>query len=362
VLSTDRCFLPVVKFGQVCSVNPLLVPKRYRDEFSTLQSDLPPVDISEIRAIIEQDLGPIADVFASFDEKSCGAASIGQAHIARLKTGEEVVVKVQYPDAAEMFTADTQCLRTLTRLYKEEQLGTFEEFAKQLATELDYESEVHHLEEIYQHVMPTYSDRVVVPTVYKHLCTPRLITMQYLAGPKLEQEVRRQMRAVGLEIDEGASIKDWLGTIGAAQKGLRAAGVGVDATDGAGAAAAAGGGGPESESDVVAHSTAAGSGNGGSSYGWLVRPALRAIGTDNALWLGGLAARARVRWQRGLWSGGAAGDADGAGASSSGSNGAAAAPAMNHKELRSMLSGLLQVHGHEIFSVGRFNVDPHPGT
>lgn len=66
-----------IKFGQVCSVRPELVPAAYREKFKTLQSDVPGRPLSEVAAVVENDLGPIDSLFSYFDEEPCGAASIG---------------------------------------------------------------------------------------------------------------------------------------------------------------------------------------------------------------------------------------------------------------------------------------------
>ena len=119
-----------IKLGQVMSVRPDIVPAKFRKEFRVLQSDVPARPVGEIRAIVEAALGPVEDLFAWFDDASCGAASIGQAHRARVRaTGEEVVVKVQYPDAAWMVAADISAIRDLMKL------GVWAEFLEDDATQ-----------------------------------------------------------------------------------------------------------------------------------------------------------------------------------------------------------------------------------
>ena len=104
-----------VKLGQVLSVTALPVPEQYRALFRTLQSDVPnPRDFdSVIRPTLERERGAssLDGIFESIDEVPCGAASIGQAHRAVLKgTGEEVIVKVQYPEARWQIPADVRCV------------------------------------------------------------------------------------------------------------------------------------------------------------------------------------------------------------------------------------------------------------
>lgn len=135
-----------IKFGQVCSVRPELVPAAYRQAFRSLQSEVPSEPFSVVREVVEADFAcPLESLYASFDEVPCGAASIGQAHRATMIGGEEVVVKVQYPDARWQFMADIASLRQLTAMAAAESLPAYEEFAKQYVAELDYDQERQHL-------------------------------------------------------------------------------------------------------------------------------------------------------------------------------------------------------------------------
>ena len=80
-------------------VGTRLLPESIEEELAVLQDDVPARPFPDILAIVEAELGcSVHDVFATFEEKALGAASIGQAHRATLRDGTEVVVKVQYPD------------------------------------------------------------------------------------------------------------------------------------------------------------------------------------------------------------------------------------------------------------------------
>jgi aarF domain-containing kinase len=163
-----------IKFGQAAASSPF-VPDAYRTQFKQLESDVPSEDFESIKKVIEEELGPMDRLFAHFSPAACGAASTGQAHVAKLHTGEDVVVKVQYPDAAAIFSADMQCLRALIRLANPEALPAFSEFEAQLALELDYRQELRNLDAIFGAVMPRYADRVAVPVIAPDCARLRLI-------------------------------------------------------------------------------------------------------------------------------------------------------------------------------------------
>jgi len=214
-----------IKLGQVLSVTTLPVPDSYREKFRSLQSDVPGWEAFDetVKPVLERELGrPVEEIFSWIDPVPCGAASIGQAHKAVLKSRdeagnekkEEVVIKVQYPNAAWQIPADIQCVGDFLKIcvffgVVDENAAnlSFNEFSRQFIAELDYDQERRNLEDIYSSTLdPTspYQRRgVVVPHVYKDYCTSKIITMSYLPGPKLEEEARRQLEALGIDTKKG---------------------------------------------------------------------------------------------------------------------------------------------------------------
>jgi aarF domain-containing kinase len=215
-----------VKLGQVLSVTPLPIPDAYREKFRTLQSDVPGWEAFEesVKPVLERELGlPTDQVFESIDPVPCGAASIGQAHRAVLKYdpnndnthgNRQVVIKVQYPDASWQIPADIQCVGDLLKICvffgvvdQSSANLSFNEFSRQFTAELDYDQERRNLQDIYQSSLdptaPYQRLGVVVPRVYPEFCTSKVITMSYLPGPKLEEEARRQLQALGIDTKKG---------------------------------------------------------------------------------------------------------------------------------------------------------------
>ena len=89
-----------VKLAQVISNRPDFLPDPLIKELQKLQSDVPPFSFAQVKEIIERETGGrLEETFDSFDEETLGSASIGQVHRARLMGGEDVVVKVQRPQA-----------------------------------------------------------------------------------------------------------------------------------------------------------------------------------------------------------------------------------------------------------------------
>jgi len=223
-----------IKLGQVLSVTALPIPDQYREYFRTLQSNVPgSSDFHEVvKPTLERELlgggsgsgaqqqqqpqqRSLEELFESIDELPCGAASIGQAHRATLRdTKEEVIVKVQYPDAKWQVPADIECVGQFLRLCVHFGLVdetasrlSYEEFARQFLAELDYDQEKENLKEVYAsslHPNAPYLRRgVVVPRVFEGMCTGRVITMTYLPGPKFEEEAREQLALLGIDTKRG---------------------------------------------------------------------------------------------------------------------------------------------------------------
>ncbi len=105
-----------IKFGQIASTRSDLLPAPVVAELSDLQSNVKLVPVAQIRARIEDELeAPIEEVFGSFSDEPLAAASIGQTHVAELRGGQRVVVKVRRPDVEVGVARDSAVLRWASR-------------------------------------------------------------------------------------------------------------------------------------------------------------------------------------------------------------------------------------------------------
>jgi ubiquinone biosynthesis protein len=115
-LALEECGGMFVKLGQLLSTRADLVPPSVVAELSRLQDQVTPAPQQEIDKLLEAELGrPVNEAFSEFDPEPIAAASIGQAYRARLRTGEQVVVKVQRPGIAESVERDLLVLTELAR-------------------------------------------------------------------------------------------------------------------------------------------------------------------------------------------------------------------------------------------------------
>jgi ubiquinone biosynthesis protein len=183
-----------VKFGQLLSTRPDVVPPDILAELRGLQDDAHPEPFDRIRAVVEAELGlTIEQIFVEFEETPIAAASIGQVHLARLPGGQEVVVKVQRPDAERQLNADIQLLYQVARVASErvrklqfiDLVGTVDEFARTVRRELDYGIEARNAEVFRRDFAG--DERVAVPKVYWRYTTSRVLTMERVQGTVLRR-------------------------------------------------------------------------------------------------------------------------------------------------------------------------------
>jgi ubiquinone biosynthesis protein len=178
-----------VKFGQLLSTRPDIVPPDIIAELRGLQDQVRPVPFSDVERVIREELGqPIERLFLEFDEEVLAAASIGQVHRAVLPNGRRVAVKVQRPNAPATIESDIQLLEQAARLVVErvrvlDFINTRElvdEFAKSIRQELDYRLEGRNAEAF--HANFAGHPHVAVPRVYWSYTRARVLTLEYLDG------------------------------------------------------------------------------------------------------------------------------------------------------------------------------------
>jgi ubiquinone biosynthesis protein len=190
-----------VKFGQLLSTRPDVVPPDIVVELRRLQDDVSPLPYVEIRGVVEAELGlTIEQAFLDFDLTPIASASIGQVHRAVLPDGQEVAVKVQRPAAREQIEADLGLLYQAARLLRErvralefmDPQELVDEFARSIRLELDYGHEARNAAAFGRNF--ARSERVVVPGVIRQYSGARILTLEFLHGTKVADLELERMR------------------------------------------------------------------------------------------------------------------------------------------------------------------------
>ncbi|MHC5111930.1 MAG: ABC1 kinase family protein [Planctomycetota bacterium] len=181
----------VMKMGQVLANYPTLAPSQFVDMLCIFNFDAPPMHFSLLREHLHNELGRDPDeIFASFDKKAFAAASLGQVHRATLKSGQEVAVKIQYPNIARTITSDFKNFNSLVfpmRLSRDwdNLKAQWTDICAQLLVECDYEREAESLRQARSCFVE--SDEIVVPRVFEEFSTRRVLTMEFIPGKHMPQ-------------------------------------------------------------------------------------------------------------------------------------------------------------------------------
>ncbi|WP_136589500.1 ABC1 kinase family protein [Salinigranum halophilum] len=179
-----------IKLGQLLSTRPDILPPAYVDVLSRLQDDVPPADWAQVEAVLEAEVGPVDEVYDDFDRDPISGASLGQVYTATYE-GEEVAVKVRRPGIEELVEADLRVVRWSLpliqrfigqgRAFSLENLA--DEFAKTIRQEMDYTREGRVLTTIRENFAG--DDDIRIPELVGEVSGPRVLTMEYLPGVKI---------------------------------------------------------------------------------------------------------------------------------------------------------------------------------
>jgi len=191
------------KLGQTLGNLPEIFPDQIVSTLDRLHFEAPPMHFSLLREMVRNELGKDPeDLFGSFQKDAFAAASIGQVHLARLKSGEQVAVKIQYPGIAKAIDSDLRNLSTLlfpARLGKDWEYtkAQFEVIRDMLRMEVDYVQEAENTRRAREVFEP--GDGIVVPRVYDEYSTKRILTTEFIKGlhlPPFWPRIRVRLRGI----------------------------------------------------------------------------------------------------------------------------------------------------------------------
>ncbi|MEL6262491.1 MAG: AarF/ABC1/UbiB kinase family protein [Cyanobacteria bacterium J06626_6] len=182
-----------IKVGQALSTRPDLVSPAAMAEMVKLQDQLPAFSNETARRFIEEEIGqPPEAVYEYLSESPIAAASLGQVYKGRLKTGEEVAVKVQRPGLADQITKDIYVIRILASWatqnigqIRSDLVSIVDEFGTRIFEEMDYNHEGANAERFAQ--LYAYLPEIKVPSIYSQYTGRRVLTMEWIDGIKLTE-------------------------------------------------------------------------------------------------------------------------------------------------------------------------------
>jgi ubiquinone biosynthesis protein len=184
-----------VKFGQIIASSPGAFGEQLSREFRGLLDRVPPADQAEVHKLFAEELGADpSELFATFDDEPFASASIAQVHYATLRSGEEVVVKIQRPGIRRRVAADLQILKRFAQAVELAKLGrrlsaqdVVADFSDNLAEELDFRLEGQSMEAWVSHLHASpLGKNIRVPQVHWDYTTERVLTMERVHGIRID--------------------------------------------------------------------------------------------------------------------------------------------------------------------------------
>jgi len=191
----ERLGSTYIKLAQIISSGEGLFPAELVDEFKKCRDQVPPIPFDEVRRVIEEETGAsLEHTFATFDRTPLAAASIAQVHVATLRTGEEVVVKVQRPVVSKLVRKDLRVMAWLApHLVGRIKVSALanppalvELFAETIVEELDFRIEASNMLDVAKVLKELKQDGYVIPRPHPTLVTRRILVMQRLHGFKFD--------------------------------------------------------------------------------------------------------------------------------------------------------------------------------
>ncbi|MFU8925042.1 ABC1 kinase family protein [Acinetobacter puyangensis] len=184
-----------IKLGQFIASTPSLFPREYVEEFQKCLDQTPTLPFAYIEQVLQQEFPGqnLSDIFQSIDQKPLASASIAQVHAAVLKTGEDVVIKVQKPNVETILYTDLGVVyfatKMLERVMPKVKFASLSDIVDEIRTrmvrEVDFIEEAQNLEDFVNYLQLTQNVSATAPKVYHQFSTRRVLTMQRLYGVPL---------------------------------------------------------------------------------------------------------------------------------------------------------------------------------
>ncbi len=184
-----------VKFGQVMSTRPDLLPSDYLQELQKLQDAVTPFDLQKAKQAVERELNkPLSELFVKFYSQPKASASLAQVHKAVLHSGKQVAVKVRRPDIEKQLEEDMETLHYFSVILSR-YIGYFRrmrlkeavsEFRRIVQLEIDFSNEARNI----QRLRKAFSDRPQVKIPQVHHSTSSLLVLEWIEGTKISDRER----------------------------------------------------------------------------------------------------------------------------------------------------------------------------
>ena len=193
-----------IKIGQIMSSRYDVLPQEYCTELAKLRSKVEPMSFTDVYEILEKELGNVNNIFERISENPIGSASMAQVHRAKLKTGEDVAIKVQRKNIYETMTMDVKLLKRAINLLHLNSIikimdlnNVIDEIYNVAKEEMNFELEAEHLEEFKENNADIAY--ITVPKVFEKYVTKNVLVMEYINGLSLNEIQTLKQNGYNLE-------------------------------------------------------------------------------------------------------------------------------------------------------------------
>jgi ubiquinone biosynthesis protein len=184
-----------IKFGQILSNRPDLLPEELIMQFERLQDNVPPLPGEIAREVVERELkGPVDELFAWFEPEAFASASMAQVHKVTLKTGEKVAMKIQRPGIKAIILEDIKVMYQLAEIFEKripslksfDPKGLVRNFEESILKELDFIHESVNIQRFANNIDADETDKTTkVPKVFKQFSTSKVLALEFIQGYKI---------------------------------------------------------------------------------------------------------------------------------------------------------------------------------
>lgn len=187
-----------VKFGQLLSTRPDLLPPQYITALTALQAKVPTISWTEVEGVLKSELkAPLEEIFTNINPEPIAAGSIAQIHRGTLKNGQEVAVKIQRPGIDLIVAQDVKLIKAIAELIALTEIGKdydivalAEDFTSAVEAELDFTKEGEYTNQLRQNLKESKwfdPQQLVIPKIYWEITTKKILGLEWLNGkPILE--------------------------------------------------------------------------------------------------------------------------------------------------------------------------------
>ncbi|GAB4376628.1 MAG: AarF/UbiB family protein [Calditrichia bacterium] len=181
-----------IKLGQMLSLRPDLIPPHIAQEFTRLQDEVAPVSFEKLKPLLEETYADgFLETFAEFEETALAAASMAQVHRARLKSGEEVAVKILRPNIHQIIETDLEILFNLAELIAKyvpeselyDPVGIISEFSRTIRREQNLMLEGRNIDIFRRYLQG--EDYIKIPLVYWEYSSEKILVTEFVQGIKI---------------------------------------------------------------------------------------------------------------------------------------------------------------------------------